>query len=348
MISIGIVGTWKNTGKTTVLSFLLNELTKQKKRIAVTGIGYDGEEIDNITNLPKPRLFFERDSIVSTSEKCLLNTDLFFKVLEKTDFKTALGKIDVINTLSSGMVVVAGPNKKSSLQSFFALLEKYGIDILLIDGSLNRIAPLSIADYIIFATGASRSTDINFLAEETKAIEYFFNFPKNNHVIDTNVVNLSNLNNKVNFKFSSVLDEEDAKNISQNFIDGDNYLVIPKLLAENALIYLINNTPQNVKINLTVESPISFLLSGSPINLSTYVKQFINNGNTISFINKPQLAAITVNPFYPKSIDHYFIPEYLDKEYLLNEISKSINTKVFDIKQNPNGILDFINSKKNV
>lgn len=342
MISIGIVGTWKNTGKTTVLSYILSELTKQKKRIAVTGIGYDGEEIDNITNLPKPRLFFERDSIVSTSEKCLANTDLFFKVLEKTDFKTALGKIDIINTLSSGMVVVAGPNKKSSLQSFFMLLEKYGIDILLIDGSLNRIAPLSIADFIIFATGASRSTDINFLAEETKAIEFFFSFPKTSNFVNSSVVNLSNQNNNLNFNFSSVLDEEDAQNISKNFIDGDNFLIIPKLIAENALIYLINNKPKNVKINLTVESPISFLLTGNPINLSNYIKKFINCGNTISFINKPQLAAITVNPFYPKSIDHYFIPEYLDKDYLLSEISKNITTSVFDIKQNPNGILDFL------
>jgi cobyric acid synthase len=47
MKSVGIIGTAKNDGKTTTLSALLRSLKNRK--IAVTGIGYDGEEIDNIT-----------------------------------------------------------------------------------------------------------------------------------------------------------------------------------------------------------------------------------------------------------------------------------------------------------
>lgn len=118
MITVGIVGTWKNTGKTTTLSYLLSKLINKKLRIAVTGIGYDGEEIDNITALPKPRLLFERDTVVTTSEKCLKNVDLFYKILEKTEHKTALGNVLIVETLSPGMIVVAGPNKKVRCSPF--------------------------------------------------------------------------------------------------------------------------------------------------------------------------------------------------------------------------------------
>lgn len=342
MITLGIVGTWKNTGKTTALSYIISELNKQKIRIAVTGIGYDGEEFDNITNLPKPRLLFDRDSIVSTSEKCLVTTDLFYKTLEKTNFNTPLGNINIVHTLSSGMIVVAGPNKKSSLQSFFKMLEKYGVDILLIDGSLNRIAPLSIADYIIFATGASRSTDINFLAEEMYAIEYIFTFPKLKADNNYDNVIIKNNNDITKFNFSSLFDEEDAKTVCEKLTLGKNELIVPKIISDAALNFIVKNNNENIIINLVVESPIAFLLSGNPIQTANIVKDFVNKGNTISYINKPELPAITVNPFYPKPIDHYFVTEYLDKDLLRSEVAKKIKTKVFDIKANPTGILDFL------
>jgi hypothetical protein len=345
MITVGIVGTWKNTGKTTALSYIISELNKQKIRIAVTGIGYDGEEFDNITNLPKPRLLFERDSIVSTSEKCLVGTELFYKTLEKTNFNTPLGNINIVHTLSSGMIVVAGPNKKSSLQSFFKMLDKYGIDILLIDGSLNRIAPLSVADYIIFATGASRSTDINFLAEEMYSIEYIFTFPKFDKSNIYENVTINNNEGLTSFKFSSLFDEEDAKTVFNKFSEGNNKLVIPKIISDAALSYIVKNISNKININLIVESPIAFLLSGNPIQTTNIVKDFVSLGNTISYINKPNLPAITVNPFYPKPIDHYYVTEYLDKDLLRNEVSKKLTTKVYDIKANPSGILDFLDVK---
>ncbi|MCC6548479.1 MAG: hypothetical protein IT279_00265, partial [Ignavibacteriaceae bacterium] len=65
MKSTGIIGTAKNTGKTTTLNWLMKQ--QGSTGIAVTGIGYDGEERDNITMLPKPRLRFEEGVIVATA-----------------------------------------------------------------------------------------------------------------------------------------------------------------------------------------------------------------------------------------------------------------------------------------
>lgn len=341
MITIGIVGTWKNTGKTTTLSHLLRKLATNKVRIAVTGIGYDGEEIDNITALPKPRLLFDRDTIVTTSEKCLENVDLFYKILDKTNYKTALGNVSIIEMFSSGMIVVAGPNKKSSLQSFFFDLEKYGVDVLFIDGSLNRIAPLSIADYIIFATGASRSQEINFLAEEMASIEYLFSFPLADIGTNYNNIQVINSNGIKDLTISSVFDSEDAEIVLSELASGYNQVVVPKIIADECLDYFIANLQEDVKMWLTVESPIAFLLSGNPIQTVNKVKDFVAKGNEVKYLRSPKLQAITVNPFYPKPIDHYYITEYVDKELLLNSVQSKVHTKVFNIKEDNTNILPF-------
>ncbi|MFH0735115.1 MAG: hypothetical protein V1773_13120 [bacterium] len=343
MITVGIVGTWKNTGKTTTLAYLLSKLINKKLRIAVTGIGYDGEEIDNITALPKPRLLFERDTVVTTSEKCLNNVDLFYKTLEKTEHNTALGNVLIIETLSPGMIVVAGPNKKSSLQSFFIQLEKYGIDVLLIDGSLNRIAPLAIVDYLIFATGASRSEDINFLAEEMASIEYIFNFSKNKSLSTPPAIIIENNNGKTILKTSSLFDNEDAKIVCNLLAKGNNILSIPKIISDEALNYLNNNVSEDIVVNLNADSPITFMLSGNPIQTANKIKEFVKKGNCINYFNKPKLQAVTVNPFYPKPIDHYFVTEYVDKSELQKKVQNKLSLNVYNIKENPVLELPFLN-----
>ena len=53
---IGIAGTAKNTGKTTTLVASIKFFAENQKMF-ITGIGYDGEDFDNLTGLPKPRVF---------------------------------------------------------------------------------------------------------------------------------------------------------------------------------------------------------------------------------------------------------------------------------------------------
>jgi molybdopterin-guanine dinucleotide biosynthesis protein len=55
MLSLGVLGTAKNTGKTTTLNALLKCLSE--KLLALTSIGFDGEDLDHITCLPKPNVF---------------------------------------------------------------------------------------------------------------------------------------------------------------------------------------------------------------------------------------------------------------------------------------------------
>ena len=62
---MAIAGIEKNAGKTTVLNYLLQN--SRKKVEAITSIGYDGEEIDQVTATDKPRIYVSRGTLVATA-----------------------------------------------------------------------------------------------------------------------------------------------------------------------------------------------------------------------------------------------------------------------------------------
>jgi molybdopterin-guanine dinucleotide biosynthesis protein len=70
-IRLGIAGTAKNTGKTTATAAIIQELRTRGVGFYLTSIGYDGENIDNVTGLPKPKLRVEPGDVVATAERCL-------------------------------------------------------------------------------------------------------------------------------------------------------------------------------------------------------------------------------------------------------------------------------------
>ncbi len=59
---ISITGLAKNTGKTSVLNYVLSE--NFHKRRAITSIGYDGESVDQITDTEKPVIYIKKNTLV--------------------------------------------------------------------------------------------------------------------------------------------------------------------------------------------------------------------------------------------------------------------------------------------
>ena len=51
---LGFAGTAKNTGKTTTLEATIKFFADKHKNLFITGIGYDGEDFDNLTGFPSP------------------------------------------------------------------------------------------------------------------------------------------------------------------------------------------------------------------------------------------------------------------------------------------------------
>ena len=72
---ISIIGMEKNVGKTTLLNKLIADIGKTKK-LGLTSIGRDGEDIDVVTNTDKPRIYVREGSIIATGRDCLSKCDI--------------------------------------------------------------------------------------------------------------------------------------------------------------------------------------------------------------------------------------------------------------------------------
>lgn len=330
---IAVVGTAKNTGKTTTLAYLIQHAERRGVRIGITGIGYDGEELDNITFLPKPRLYLPPNTIVTTSEHCLFISTAKYEVLERTGIVTSLGEVLILRITQPGLVVVAGPNRKSTLATVVEKMKNVGVDILLIDGSLNRLAPMAIADKIIFTTGAARNVDISILAEEMKTIEHAFSFQANDRELPPpRSIALLEKSKTSNLALNSLLDKDDASTVMGNLTDKTECMYIPGLISPSAMQSLIERLPKT-RPEIILSDPFTLLLVGEPLVVSSLVELFEKNKVRISFAVKPQLTAITINPFYPKPNGTAFAAAFVDKNDMLSQMRSSIHTPVFNVRE---------------
>ncbi len=336
---IGVVGTAKNTGKTTTLSYLIRHAERRGIRIGITGIGYDGEELDNITFLPKPRLHIPHGTIVTTSEHCLPISTAKYEVLERTGIVTPLGEVLILRITQAGLVVVAGPNRKSSLATVVGKMKNVGVDVLLIDGSLNRLAPMAVAEKIIFTTGAARNTDINILAEEMMAIECAFSFRANYRELPQYCsIALLEKSKTSYLALISLLDKDDASTVLENISDKTECVYIPGLISASAMQSLIERLPKNHP-EIILSDPFILLLAGEVLVVSSLIELCEKNKIRISFAFKPQLTAITLNPFYPKPTGTAFAAAFVDKNEMLNQMRKTIRVLLFNVKEEESEML---------
>ncbi len=211
MYTLGFVGTAKNTGKTTTALHILNLLKERECKIALTSIGFDGENTDQITGLPKPRYFANQGIIIATAEKCLHTSTANFSNLQHTGIQTILGEILIAEFSSVGNVVLAGPNRRVDILILLGMLSEMGIEVTLVDGALNRLAAMSVVDSLILATGAAYDNRIPVIANHAQAMESMFHFPfyEGDVVLDdTQVFVLDDKNAKRILAYNSVLDEQ--------------------------------------------------------------------------------------------------------------------------------------------
>lgn len=166
--TISIIGLSKNAGKTTVLNRLIEELKSQT--IAITSIGLDGEKIDNVNYKPKPRIKVYKGMLIATATDCLIETEIKYVVHEKTSINTALGLIVIIEAMSDGYVLVAGPSTKTKMKEVIKRLKKYEPNRIFLDGALFRksFSVYDLVDAMILVTGASYSRDMNKTINHTR------------------------------------------------------------------------------------------------------------------------------------------------------------------------------------
>lgn len=159
--SAAIIGLGKNTGKTFTLNHLLRESEWLGITAAITSIGLDGEERDNISGRSKPEIRVSPGQIIATARTLLSAGSCDCEILGMTGITGPLGEIALARVKSFGKVVLCGPASKGELLGLQTQLELFKPDLLLVDGAVDRrsFSAPGVADTAVLAVGAEIAWD---------------------------------------------------------------------------------------------------------------------------------------------------------------------------------------------
>ncbi len=167
---VSVVGLAKNTGKTTVLLYLIDHLGTVPGKLALTSTGRDGEAIDEITGKQKPSVTVREGTLATTGGRSLGEAS-GLSVVRETPYTTATGAIVVVRARRTVQVVLEGPATAAEMGRLVAdLIEHEGARRVIIDGSLDRIAAAApgISEGVILAAGAVLGPDAATAVRKTR------------------------------------------------------------------------------------------------------------------------------------------------------------------------------------
>jgi len=327
---ITIIGLAKNVSKTTTLNYLIKNL-KGKVKLGLTSIGRDGEKYDVITELPKPRIFIEKGTIIATAEECYKKSTIPMQIIKNTGINTPLGEVLILEALGNGLIELAGPSINTYLYQICLDLKQLGCKIILIDGAFDRRAyatPL-ISEATILSTGASVSRNMKEVVDLT-----------------SHTINLMTLENEENNEIL-IITKEILKKAKVGIIDSDNsvktldvltsldsaeeiaqaldhetkYVVINGALTDKFLTDLMRATDKYKGIIFLVEDGTKLFLS------EMIMKKFQKKGGILKVINPIKIIAVSINPTSPYGYE-------FNKDKFLNLLKQEIKIPIYDLGVN--------------
>ncbi len=277
---IAITGLAKNTGKTSVLNAILSD--NSDKIRGITSIGYDGEDIDQVTNTEKPVIYVKKGTFLATADGLLNRCDFTKELLKYTGFNTPMGEVIIVRALSDGYAQIAGPSTRSQMEQTVQYLQEAGAQQIFIDGAANRksTAAITFSDACILATGAAFSHNIEEITEETVLFSKLLTLPKASPELLKKSKQVNSIDrNSVN----SILSELNANN--SIFFEG--------AVSTNLLKQLLKAQKTDTNLYIIAEDGTRFLTDSATLSqieskgIALYIKAPIN------------LIAITINPGSP-------------------------------------------------
>jgi len=166
--SLAVIGLVKNAGKTTVVNALMANCPHL---FGLTSLGLDGERVDHLTGLAKPRIAPPAGTLVATTRGSLERSRYVMEVLEELPFHTPLGRVIIGRAGSDGHVEVSGPTTLAELRVTIERLQAHGAEQVLVDGAINRIGSASprVSDGVVVATGGMVGDTLDDVLETTAA-----------------------------------------------------------------------------------------------------------------------------------------------------------------------------------
>lgn len=324
--SLSIVGLEKNTGKTECLNYILGRLPLDSIKIAVTSIGIDGEDKDQVTGSAKPNIILREGVYFSTSENYYRQKNLSAELVDVSDEESSLGRIVTGKVIREGKILLAGPSSTISLHHWMNKMDEFGVNLKIVDGALNRLSLASpaISKAMILSTGAAYSAEMNVLVNKTKYMVDLINLSEEEDLLIKSMEEYENgiwgmtmegriLN--ISKKSSLIL-----RDMNSDFLKQCKIIYVAGALTDSFLNILINYPDIKGK-ELIVDDFTKIFTSEQAYRL------FIKRGGIIKVMKKSKLIAVCVNPTAPNGY-------ILDSDILCRKLEEAIKLPVYDIVKN--------------
>ncbi|MFX1436560.1 MAG: hypothetical protein ACFFAA_05035 [Promethearchaeota archaeon] len=323
---VSIIGLAKNVSKTTTLNYIIKNLTDYK--LALTSIGRDGEKYDVITQLPKPRIYIKKGTIIATARQSYEASEIEMELIKTTEFNTPIGEVLILKALSDGLVELAGPSTNRALKKLCLELKDLGCDLILIDGAFDRrsYATPIISDATILSTGASVSENMQDVINLTVHTIDLLNLEneRNKEILDIakeifKKAKVGIIDSQNNIKLLNILTPLDAaKDISKELDEKSKFIVINGAITDKLLKDLMRLTERYKGVTLLVKD-------ATKIFLTKLIKdKFQKKGGIIKVLHSIKIIAVTINPTSP--LGYQF-----GKEDFLNLMKKKLDIPVYDL-----------------
>lgn len=323
--SLSIVGLQKNTGKTECLKYVLARLPLERKRVAVTSIGIDGETTDQVTRTQKPEIVLREGMYFGTSEAHYRQRRLVSELIDVSDESTSLGRVVTARALTQGKILLSGPSSTSGLQRWMRDTRRHGIDLAIVDGALSRLSLASpaVSQSMILATGAAYSINMSQLVQRTAFVVDLINIGMTS---ESNIALLNPLESGMWWidTDGQLHEMEGATSLSQQVafhgMERCATLYVAGALVDSFLEKVRKNK-QLRQVELVVRDFTKIFVTPQQLRL------FEKAGGRLKVLQKSKLIAVTVNPTSPTGY-------VLDSEAVCDKISQAINLPVYDLLKN--------------
>ncbi|MDR2970673.1 MAG: hypothetical protein LBU83_01910 [Bacteroidales bacterium] len=320
--SLSIIGMEKNTGKTTCCNYLLNQYRKGNRKIAVTSIGIDGEKNDLVTNTQKPEIeIFEGMGFV-TSEYFFKKKKLTAEILEISQRSTSHGRLVFAKAVTSGKVILSGPNTTVWLKQVMEQLYLFGFDFLITDGALSRksLASPTLSESLILTTGAALTPNLPELVRKTKFVYQLTQIEEFKSELKEKLINCESGiyalddNEYLDLQIPSSFLLDSYKN--ELFAHGNTLYVAG--IVTNTLLNTLRINKNVANITLIAKDFTKLFADKDVLN------HYYRAGGKLKVLNKNKLIAICVNPVSPQGY-------VMDSQKLINALEKELDVPVYNI-----------------
>jgi hypothetical protein len=271
--------------------------------IAITSIGLDGEEIDQVTLLEKPQIIVKEGYYIATANETLTNFTCKYAVVKETNIHTSIGKVIIVKILSEGKALVAGPAKVNDMAELINQLNNYQLSKILIDGAFSRQVFVKISQATVLVIGANYSRNIDLVVRDASLTYRKLSLkPNPNYKFYSNdkIILVDFNGNYQKLPYASIIGN--VEDFFSNSFNDIKAVYFPKSLT-NLFVEKLISERKRCKFNIILDSAVNIQIKDDLLN-----KLFLLD-NELYVVNPINLALICYNPFSPKGY------EFNDEEF---------------------------------